>query len=82
MCRGHERVELYLYAPYGPYGLYRASVPVQGCNLPYTLVFKILCRHENSSIIHKDIAYKWKISLIYKIGFRIKMFIFGVDDTI
>ena len=27
----HERVELYLYSPYGPYGLYRASVPVQGC---------------------------------------------------
>ena len=22
-------VELYLYFPYGPYGLYRASVPVQ-----------------------------------------------------
>jgi len=27
---GHERVELYLYSPYGPCGLYRASVPVQG----------------------------------------------------
>jgi hypothetical protein len=27
---GHERVDLYLYSPYGPYGLYRASVPVQG----------------------------------------------------
>ena len=27
---GHERVQLYLYSPYGPYGLYRASVPVQG----------------------------------------------------
>jgi len=23
-------VEVYLYSPYGPYGLYRASVPVQG----------------------------------------------------
>ena len=32
---GHERVELYLYYPYWPYGLYRASVPVQGCTLPY-----------------------------------------------
>jgi len=31
-CRNQERVELYLYSPYGPYGLYRASVPVQGCN--------------------------------------------------
>ena len=27
-------VELYLYSPYGPYGLYRASVPLQGCTLP------------------------------------------------
>ena len=27
-------VELNLYSPYGPYGLYRASVPVQGCTLP------------------------------------------------
>jgi len=24
-------VQLYLYSPYWPYGLYRASVPVQGC---------------------------------------------------
>ena len=30
----HERVELYLYSPYGPYGLYRASVPVQWYTLP------------------------------------------------
>jgi len=36
-CRGQERVELYLYSPYGPYGLYRASVPVQGCALPLPL---------------------------------------------
>jgi hypothetical protein len=27
-------VELYLYSPYGPYDLYRASVSVQGCTLP------------------------------------------------
>jgi hypothetical protein len=26
---GCERIELYLYSPYGPYGLYRASVSVQ-----------------------------------------------------
>ena len=25
---GHKRVELYLYSPCGPYGLYRASVSV------------------------------------------------------
>ena len=36
-CRGHKRVELYLYSHYGPYGLYRVSVPVQGCTLPYQL---------------------------------------------
>ena len=36
---GHERVELYLYSPFGPYGLYRASVPVQGCTLPLLLPF-------------------------------------------
>ena len=34
---GHERVELYLYSPYEPYGLYRASVPVQGYTLPLPL---------------------------------------------
>jgi hypothetical protein len=32
---GHERVELYLYSPYGPYGLYRASVPVLRWPLPF-----------------------------------------------
>jgi hypothetical protein len=30
-------VELYLYSPYGPYDLYRASVPVQG--RPYPLLY-------------------------------------------
>ena len=34
-CRGQERVELYLYSPYGPYGLYRASVRVQGSTLHF-----------------------------------------------
>ena len=38
---GHERVELYLYSPYGPYGLYRASVPVQGCTLAFTITLLI-----------------------------------------
>ena len=33
---GHERVELYLYS-YMPYGLYRASVPVQGWPLPFLI---------------------------------------------
>jgi len=30
----HEKAELYLYSSYGPYGLYRASVPVQAFTLP------------------------------------------------
>ena len=30
-------VKLYLYYPCGPYGLYRASVPVQVCTLPLLL---------------------------------------------
>ena len=38
-CRGQERVELYVYFPYGPYGLYRASVPLQGCTLPLPLLY-------------------------------------------
>jgi hypothetical protein len=35
---GHERVELYLYSPCGPYSLCRASVPVQGCTLRFSLL--------------------------------------------
>jgi hypothetical protein len=30
------RVGLYLYSPYGPFGLYRAPVPVRGCTVPFT----------------------------------------------
>jgi len=30
-------VELYLYSPYGPYGLYRDSVLVQGFTLPFNI---------------------------------------------
>jgi len=29
---------LYLYSPYGPYSLYRASVPVQRCTLPLPIL--------------------------------------------
>jgi len=39
-CRGQEKVELCLYSPYGPYDLYRASVPYKGslylCLYPYS----------------------------------------------
>jgi hypothetical protein len=33
---------MYLYFCYGPYGLYRASVPVQGCTLPYRRAITLL----------------------------------------
>jgi hypothetical protein len=32
-CRSHVRIKLYLYSPYGPYGLYRASLSVKWCTL-------------------------------------------------
>ena len=37
-------LQLYLYSPYGPYGLCRASVPVQGCTLtlPYSRAIPLL----------------------------------------
>jgi len=38
----YPTVELYLYPPYGPYGLYRASVPVQGCTLPFYISHRTL----------------------------------------
>jgi len=42
-CHGQERVELYFYLPYGPYGLYRSSVPVQGRTLPFYLEEQQIC---------------------------------------
>jgi len=50
---GHERVELYLYSLYGPYGLYRASVPVQGVHLttflnPLGFGISVACQHEQT----------------------------------
>jgi hypothetical protein len=38
--------------PYGPYGLYRASVPVQGCTLPY-LMFRFFLFWKNLIKIFK-----------------------------
>ena len=53
---GHERVELYLFSPYGLYGLYRASVPVQGCT--FTSVSPYQYHHSNTpySFIHASIT--------------------------
>jgi len=49
---GHERVELYLYSPHGPYGLYTASVPVQGS--PLALPFLPLCRKSLLKLYNYD----------------------------
>ena len=54
-CRGHERVELYLYFPYGPYGLYKGALYLyltypstrffEGCHLTMLSFDEIiLCR--------------------------------------
>jgi len=45
---GHERIELYLYSPYGPYGLYRASVPVQ--RVTFTVLFTFTFFHSLFSL--------------------------------
>jgi hypothetical protein len=49
---GHERVELHLYSPCGPYGLYRASVTVQGCILPLFTLYFCLKEHLIFSICY------------------------------
>jgi hypothetical protein len=41
---GHERVEQYLYSPYGPYGLYIASVPCKRVHFTFTLTDKLLVK--------------------------------------
>jgi hypothetical protein len=42
---GYKRVELYLHSPYGSYGLYRASVLVQGwpSTLHFTQALNVTC---------------------------------------
>jgi hypothetical protein len=45
-------VELYLYSPYGPYGLYRASVPVQGGQ------FTLYSSNKAWKSIHDDMAVR------------------------
>jgi hypothetical protein len=49
-------VELYLYSPYGLYGLYRAAVPVQG----YTLCFMCTC----NSFIWSEVFVKHCVKFV------------------
>jgi len=43
LYNGAPYLYLYLYSPYGPYGLYSASVPVQRCTLPLPIPLLPLC---------------------------------------
>jgi len=43
LYKGALYLYLYLYTPYVPYGLYRASVPVQWCTLPLPKPLLPLC---------------------------------------
>ena len=52
-CRGQERVDLRLYSPYGPYGLYRASVPVQECTLVSTFCMNHIQQNLHMSEIYR-----------------------------
>ena len=54
---GHERVELYLYSPSGLYGLYRASVPVQGCTLPFFFTLSKTQKVNSHTHIRKQIKF-------------------------
>jgi hypothetical protein len=54
---GHERVVLYLYSPYGPYGLCRTSVPVQGRPLPFYRLNNPTYLLSVSSIVHFKVIF-------------------------
>ena len=52
---GHERVELFLYSHYGPYGLYRASVPLQGCTYFYNKTYHNF-RNKRHILVFRNIS--------------------------
>ena len=51
--------------PYGPYGLYRASVPVQECTLPYLLPPREAANSSASSELSRSI---WNPTIHYRVG--------------
>ena len=58
-CRGQERVELYRYSPYGSYGQYRASVPVQGCTLlTYKTAYTDAMKKYHTITVYKTVFLK------------------------
>jgi hypothetical protein len=58
-------VELYLYPPYRPYGLYRASVPLHGCTLPYLVIRIFPCMH---AAVKNACQRWWWLSLKFNTG--------------
>jgi len=58
-------VELYLYSPYWPFGLYRSSVPLEGCTLllplPLTLplLLRLSCLGFHWKYFHEIICFKY-----------------------
>ena len=81
---GHERVELYLYSPYGPYGLYRASVPVQGCTLPYLYyrsLSSLLCNFLHSPVTSYLLGPNILLSTLFSNNFTLRSFL-NVSDQV
>jgi hypothetical protein len=56
-------VELYLYSPYGPYGLYRASVLVQGCTLLLCLLIFVRRRVDPRAMVRPEELFQWKVPM-------------------
>jgi hypothetical protein len=60
-------VELYLYSPYGPYGLYRPSVPVQGVHFTFFYLSN-LCVPGGQFSLFLQLRVLWKaIQIIIRI---------------
>jgi hypothetical protein len=55
-------VELYLYSPYGPYGLYRALVPVQGCTLYFFTLYHIVEYARNILAVNQSLSQAFTIT--------------------
>jgi hypothetical protein len=65
-------VELCLYSPYGPYGLYRASVHVQGWPLHFHLTLIIKTKSENrNGVLQNLILIR---TSVWSQGFKFKDF--------
>jgi len=60
---GHERVQLYLCSPYGPYGMKRASVPVQGWSLPFYVFRATMCPSSGETTV-----FMWHLVLVILYG--------------